>query len=361
MYRKMTPVSHEGQVAWRSPSNIALIKYWGKKEDQIPQNPSLSFTLDKSFTETHIEYRFSKNSGKTIDFTFEGKSYPEFESRIQSFVRTLAAYLPFIDHLSLKIESHNSFPHSSGIASSASAMSALALCLSSLEQRVYGNSQEDADFFQKASFLARLGSGSACRSVCGGWSVWGKTSLFEGSNNETSVKAEAGFDPFFSEMADAILIVDSKKKKVSSSQGHRSMENHPFADARYRQANDNLRLLRAALTQGDLQSFITVTENEALSLHAMMMSSISGYSLLSEATWKIIGKIRDFRKSSGLFMTFTLDAGPNVHLMYHKKDTARMHQFIEEELLKFLEDGKWIDDSIGNGPVRLQPEERIRK
>lgn len=356
MLAGISPSVKPGSVAWRSPSNIALIKYWGKRDFQLPQNPSLSFVLEKSFTETSMEYRYKGNKGSRnlkFDFIFEGQSNSAFELRIRTFLKTVTEFLPFINHLEFKIGSRNSFPHSSGIASSASAMSSLALCLVSIEKELFGTPKTDKDFFTKASFIARLGSGSAVRSVYGDWSLWGKHIIIRGSTDEAAVQVNKEFNPMFKRLADAILIVDSGKKKVSSSQGHKTMNDHPFAEVRYRQAGENIKKLINAMIIGDEQSFIKVVESEALSLHAMMISSNDGYSLLKEATWSIIDRIREFRIKSGLFATFTLDAGPNVHLLYQQKDADAIKAFITLQLLNLCETGQWIDDRIGKGPEKL--------
>jgi len=343
-----------GSVAWRSPANLAIIKYWGKKDFQLPQNPSLSFTLKSSFTDTLIEYRFKKAKGIDAEFLFGGSPNPEFGSRIYSFLVTLSEYMPFIPQLKLKINSRNSFPHSSGIASSASAMSSIVFCMSSIEKEIFGTLADDVDFYKKASFLARLGSGSACRSVYGEWSVWGKNESIKGSSDEIAVPLNTGIDDAFRHLSDAIEIVDSAKKKMSSSEGHRTMVDHPFAGQRYHHAKQNFASLVKAIQLGDTKSFASVAEIEALSLHAMMLTSKAGYSLLKDATWQVIDKIRKYRAESGIFMSFTLDAGPNVHLLYSKHDADNVRHFISSELPEFLEKGNWIDDGVGSGPVMLQ-------
>lgn len=342
-----------GTITWRSPANVAIVKYWGKKDFQLPQNPSLSFSLEKSFTETRLDYKYRGTREVSPDFYFEGLHKPEFASRIARYLTNLSTYLPFIQTLELTIHSENSFPHSSGIASSASSMSSIALSLTSLERALFGTLEKDADFFTKASFLSRLGSGSASRSVYGGWSVWGRNSLIKSSTDEAAVPFGGKIHPIFQTLGDAILIVDSQNKKVSSSMGHRTMEQHPYAAARYKKANENLKLLIDALINGDARTFIHVSENEALSLHALMLSADEGYTLLLDRTWKIIESIKKYRQSSGLFMAFTLDAGPNVHFLYQNKDRKKVISFIQNELLKFCEEGKWIDDGIGKGPERI--------
>ncbi|MEO8934121.1 MAG: diphosphomevalonate decarboxylase, partial [Xanthomarina sp.] len=170
-----------GKITWESPSNIALVKYWGKKENQIPANPSISFTLNNCKTITTLIYTkrdLSAELKTAPKFSFEvflkGEKKDGFKPKIETFFKRVFVYLPFLKDFHFKIETSNTFPHSSGIASSASGMSALALCLMSMEKQI--NPEMTDEFFnQKASFLARLGSGSACRSIEGDVVVWGET------------------------------------------------------------------------------------------------------------------------------------------------------------------------------------------
>jgi diphosphomevalonate decarboxylase len=340
-------------VGWRSPSNIALVKYWGKRSVQIPRNPSISFALEKSVTETIVDFSFKQTQGISVELIFEGERNKAFENRIRLYLESIIEFLPFVTNLNLKIVSKNSFPHSAGIASSASAMSALALCLVSIEQDLFGTLKSDKDFFEKASFLARLGSGSAARSVYGNYSVWGQSSFVSNSSNEISISYDKSIHPEFLTLGDAILITDSKSKKVSSTMGHELMEDHPYAEARYRQANENIGKLLNTLESNNEQLFSDIIENEALSLHALMMSSNNGYSLLNKNTWEIIQKIRTFRKDSNTFAAFTLDAGPNVHLIYKLKDKSKIEKFIKNELIAYCENENWIDDEMGTGPEKL--------
>ncbi|MGA8855504.1 MAG: diphosphomevalonate decarboxylase, partial [Christiangramia sp.] len=120
-----------GEVTWQSPSNIALVKYWGKKENQIPANPSISFTLDNCQSTTRLKYSTRKTESETgdfnFDFYFEGKQKDDFKPKILKFFQRIEKYCPYLKNYKFEIYSENSFPHSSGIASSASGMSALAL------------------------------------------------------------------------------------------------------------------------------------------------------------------------------------------------------------------------------------------
>ena len=340
-----------GEVCWRSPSNIALIKYWGKKGFQIPANTSLSFALSKSFTETKIRFQTTKDK-PAINFQFEGKPMPAFEEKIKQFIEHIKPELPYLNMLTLEIDSYNSFPHSAGIASSASAMSALALGLCSIGNEISGTEDHDLSFYKKASNISRIGSGSAARSVYGEIVTWGKNDLLKNSSDRFASQLAEDIHPLFKKYKDRILIVSKGEKSVSSRVGHSLMKGHPFAEARYSQANENLEDILKALKVGDIKSFISIVENEAMSLHAMMMSSKPGYFLMEPGTLKIIEKIIAFRKKSGAGICFTLDAGPNVHILFPEEETENIDGFIRNDLLKFCENGQMIEDEMGQGPQR---------
>jgi len=344
-----------GQVRWQSPSNIALIKYWGKKGFQIPANPSLSITLSKSFTETIVNYHPARNSGKPeLDFYFEGKPNQAFADKIKNYLDRIKNELPFIDDLDLVINSRNTFPHSAGIASSASAMSALALCLCGIDNSLKGlEDADDEQFFYRATHFARIGSGSASRSVFGNMSSWGKSEFIPGSSNLTASPYTLPMHEIFEGFQDSILLVSKGEKKVSSRAGHGLMENNPFAEARYLQASENLVNIMQSIETGDVDSFIEIVESEALTLHGMMMASKPGYMLMEPDTVEIIKKIQAFREQSGVKLCFTLDAGPNVHVLYPKLERKRILEFIKDELQQHCVDGQWIEDEMGDGPKRL--------
>ena len=342
----------EGTVEWTSPSNIALIKYWGKKEHQIPRNPSLSFSLEKSRTVTQLKYNLKEKPDFSWRFQFEGVENKGFETKLKMFFGSILEHLPYLSYTHLEIKSHNTFPHSTGIASSASAMSALALCLLDIGYQLAGKTTHTVEFFRKASYIARLGSGSAARSVFPGFALWGSSEEIPGSDDHFALGIPLKKDSFFHGLRDAVLIVSSGTKKVSSSQGHDLMKTNPYATLRYQHARENLERLLSALNREDKEEFIRIVENEALTLHGLMMSSDPGFILMKNGSIEIIGKIQDFRKSTGIFMAFTLDAGPNVHLIYHEKDQEIISEFINTELITFLENQTIIWDRLGQGPLK---------
>ena len=337
---------------WRGPSNIALVKYWGKKPVQIPANPSLSFTLSNSYTEVNLTV--GKHAGKELEleYFFEGDQNEAFESRIRGYLRNISSYFPFLTGCNIKIESRNTIPHSSGIASSASSMSALALGICSIERQILDGSK-DEDFHRKASYMARLGSGSAARSVFGGFVTWGTLEGLEHTSDEFATPLAENAGPAFSSLHDAVLVISPDTKSVSSSQGHALMDDHPYAGARYLQARENIVDLRRAIIGNDMETFIQITENEALGLHGLMMSSDPAFLLLKPGTLQVLSRIQQLRKDRGISVAFTLDAGPNVHLIYPEYEREKVLAFIRDELLGYCHQEQWIDDRMGAGPEEL--------
>ena len=349
------PKAHipSGKTAWRSPSNIALVKYWGKRPGQIPQNPSISFTLRKSYSETEVSYSPAVSGKPEIEFYFDGQRHQKFEEKTQEFFDNLLDIFPFIRQLKFVIRSRNTFPHSAGIASSASGMSVLALVLCDLERQYFDTLQKDDDFYRKASYIARLGSGSASRSVYGGLVVWGKTEVVAGSSDFYGFPVNEGIHDIFQNYQDTILLVDAGEKKVSSRVGHSLMKTNPYAGERFRQAHRNLAELLKALRSGDIDTFIRITESEALTLHAMMMTSRPYFLLMKPHTLQIIERLFAFREKTGLPVCFTLDAGPNVHLLYPTDIKKEIMSFVQNTLSDFLSPLGFIEDETGKGPEKI--------
>lgn len=344
----------KGKVGYRSPSNIALVKYWGKKKNQIPANPSISFTLDACATTTFVSYEklANPNDGFSFDLLFEGKHKPDFRPKIETFLKRVEVYLPFLKEYHFIIETSNSFPHSSGIASSASGMSALALCLMELERALNPN-MKPSFFTKKASFLARLGSGSACRSLEGDLVQWGVHKDNTESSDLYGLKYPHAVHTVFKKFHDTILLVDKGEKQVSSTVGHDLMHGHPFAAQRFEQAHDNLSKLTTIFAEGNLTEFIKIVESEALTLHAMMMTSQPYFILMKPNTLEIINRIWAFRERSKTHVCFTLDAGANVHVLYPENEKEEVFQFIQNELVAFCQNQQYICDRIGFGAKLL--------
>ena len=359
----------EGSYTWKTPSNIALVKYWGKKDPQIPENTSISFTLNNCHTITSMEFikRRSESDhisdqGETLkqvqrdemnfEIYFEGEKKEAFKPKIASFFERIKRYAPYLNDYNIVINSKNSFPHSSGIASSASGMSALALCIMSLEKE-FNVSMTDDYFYKKASFLARLGSGSACRSIKGEIVVWGKHELIAGSSDLYGVEFTDEVHESFKNYQDTILLVDTGEKQVSSTVGHGLMHGHPFAKERFKQAEENISKIKTVLKSGDLKTFVNLVESEALTLHSMMMTSNPYFILMKPNTLKIINKIWEYRATTNSNLCFTLDAGANVHLLFPVIEKENVSKFVEKELAQYCQNNQYICDIVGNGATLL--------
>lgn len=337
----ITPVNFKS--AWRSPSNIAFVKYWGKKGHQIPANPSLSMTLKECVTETTVNFSPSENLG--VELQLEGKREDRFALKIKTYLEGLSSEIPWIRNIDLKIHTRNTFPHGAGIASSASGLSALALCLTDYIHHMSGESQKEL-FYKRASYLSRLASGSACRSVYGGFTTWGESEL-AGTSDEYATPFEVHSE--LSHLQDTILVISDAEKSVSSRAGHERMNEHGYALARFMEAKKNFLDTVSAMKAGDFDRVGLILENEALQLHAMMLTSPHSFTLLRPNTLAAIELIRIFRHETKLPLYFTLDAGPNLHLIYPPEHKAKILTFIDNELSPLSMN--IIYDQRGEGPL----------
>jgi diphosphomevalonate decarboxylase len=222
-----------------------------------------------------------------------------------------------------------------------------------MERQVSTQPQAEEYFYQRASMIARLGSGSAARSVYPHLAVWGATTLAEGSSNDYAIPFAQAVHKVFLSYHDDILLVSKSEKSVSSTAGHALMNSNPFADVRYQQAHNNLQDLLLAMKEGDLHRFGRIAEQEALQLHALMMTSEPSYILMESNSLEIIKKIRLWRQNTGHPLYFSMDAGPNMHLLYPDNIASAVQLFIQQELLEYCEQGSYLEDVVGKGPTRL--------
>ncbi len=338
--------SYDYRISWKAPSNIALVKYWGKKGQQLPENSSLGLTLRSCYTQTNL---CVTGAMRGVEFTYKGRKKDEFLPKIKVFFSRVFTYYPELSCLGYRIDSFNTFPHSAGIASSASFFASLALCLTNYLEKLKSRDKRGNDFFKKASFLARLGSGSAARSLFQHASLWGKTDIVE-SSDEYAVPFE--LTETFKHYHDSIVIVSRKRKLISSSQGHILMNEHPDKSARYERAKKHLESLVSAMGSNDLNTFCDIVETEALDLHRLMRNAKKEYIFIQPETLTILHKVKKFRKQSALPLCFTLDAGPNVHLLYPDFCKKEVHDFLEREI-QSKTPFPIIDDGVGAGPYPL--------
>jgi diphosphomevalonate decarboxylase len=332
----------EFESTWASPANIAFVKYWGKKGHQIPANPSLSMSLSECRTTTKT--KITPSDKLSVQLKFDGKSDLAFAAKIEKYILSLQEELPCLKSLSFDIQTENTFPHGAGIASSASGMSAFALTLANYLNHLKPESDQNL-FLKRASYLSRLASGSACRSIYGGFSHWGKSDI-EGSTDKHAVPISV--HDSMAQLQDTILVIDSSEKNVPSTMGHGLMSDHHFAQSRFAQARNHFTACVSALKSGDIDSLGSILESEALSLHAMMLTSPKPYILMKGNTLLAIEAIWAFRRETQLPIFFTLDAGPNLHLIYPESYKKKITPFINEVLSPFSE--RIIFDELGKGP-----------
>lgn len=339
------------KTTWRSPSNIALVKYWGKHGIQLPQNPSVSFTLSECYTQMTLTAEPGSGSN-SLEVLYEGIPRPAFAAKIKNFFSLISSRFPWLSDSKITIDSFNTFPHGAGIASSASAMSALALCLSDIHKQISNiDNLPDLDFISE---IARLGSGSACRSVFPVMAIWGEDNQIPASSDLFAIPWKEEVAPVFHNYCDTILIIHDGEKSVSSTAGHELMNELPFAQVRYSEARKNLHRIIDVMRRDDqLELFGQICEQEALQLHALMMSGHRPFILMAPNTLAAIQKIWDYRKSTNHPVCFTLDAGANVHVLYPHSHESVIKTWLEKELSGLCVDGKMIHDHTGGGPQKI--------
>ena len=340
--------------SWRSPSNIALIKYWGKYGLQLPRNPSLSLTLSSCHTTMTLVADLSV-SNPGIEILYNGIPKPSFEPKILTFFSLLGDFFPWLKGAFVKIDSNNTFPHGAGIASSASAMSAMALCLMDINDQIQrGSAVAGEMWWKKASEIARLGSGSASRSIFPVAAIWGKVEMVPGSSDLFAIPLENKIASIYKDYQDTILVVSSSEKVVSSTAGHALMNNLAYAETRYLEARRNIGRLIDSMQRDDaIENFISIVESEALQLHALMMSGPAPFILMEPGTISIIKEVWRFRKENNIPVCFTLDAGPNVHLLYPSSYMEQILGWVNSYLIRYCAEGKYILDRVGAGPEKV--------
>ncbi|KKQ26308.1 MAG: Diphosphomevalonate decarboxylase [Candidatus Woesebacteria bacterium GW2011_GWA1_37_8] len=290
-----------------SPANIAFIKYWGKKNSKlnIPFNDSVSMNLDKCLTTTTVEFNPRFRSDKVI---VDGKELAEDKKLRVLNIIDLIREKSGVSY-GVKVVSKNNFPSDSGIASSASAFSALALA---------GSVASDLTLSEKElSILARIGSGSASRSIVDGFAWWKK-----GANNATSFAAQIAPESYW-DLRDIVVVVEKMKKK-SSTEGHGVALTSPFFKTRQKNLQRRTLGVIGAIKKKNFLKLGELIEQEAIELHVMAMTSNPPIFYWNKGTVEIMNKIRKWREV-GLTGFFTMDAGANVHVICLAKDVSKLN------------------------------------
>ena len=192
-------------------------------------------------------------------------------------------------------------------------MSCLSSCLVDIES-LNSKSKDDSYYIKKKSFIARLGSGSASRSIEGPITLWGSSNSYLGSSDLYAINISDDVNKVFHDYQNSILIIDPGVKKISSSIGHKLMNENPFSNTRFDLARNNISRLKEIFKSGHLDDFINLTESEALMIHSLMLSSNPYFILMKPNTLEVIQRVLEFRKDTKLPISFTLDAVSYTHL-----------------------------------------------
>jgi diphosphomevalonate decarboxylase len=279
-------------------ANIALIKYWGDRDSalRIPANGSISMNLagltttTQVFADPGLDFdSLSLNGGKMTGSSLERMS------TFLEHVRKIAG----VKH-SFRVSSTNNFPTGAGLASSASAFAALALAAT----KTCGLNLSEAEL----SRLARLGSGSACRSIPAGFVEWQV-----GDSHATSFAFSLA-PPEHWEVVDCIALLDQEPKTTSSTQGHALANTSPLQPARLNGADQRLVACREAILKRDFEALARIVELDSDLMHAVMMTSSPPLLYWQPGTVAIMHAVREWR-SQGTPVCYTIDAGPNVHVL----------------------------------------------
>ena len=304
----------------QAPSNIALIKYMGKKDSEtnLPINPSLSYTLNNLLSSVMLEACAGKKD----------RWEPLETAGALPFTLSIAAQERFLKHLArLKIKfncsaafivrSNNNFPHSSGLASSASSFAALTKCavmaLSELTHTTLPSIETQAQ-------LSREGSGSSCRSFFSPWALW----------DHTTVKA---IDLPYQDLIHQVIVISHAEKKVSSSEAHQRICTSPFYPTRAKRAEENLTQLLNYFAAGDWRGAYDLCWREFQDLHQLFSSSAVPFSYITPQSNEALTRLQAFWEQEGDGPLVTMDAGPNIHILYRPDQKEMALKFKQDHLV----------------------------
>ena len=312
-------------------ANIAFIKYWGNRDDilRLPANGSISMNLGGLETQTTVQFDPTIEADRVV---INGENpVDKARRRVTSMldeVRALAGI-----SLYAKVDSTNNFPTGTGIASSAAGFAALALAAT----RAAGYHPDEKNL----SRLARHSSGSACRSIPGGFVEW-----FTGISDADSFGVSIAPAEHW-ELADCIAMINSDQKPTGSTEGHELAASSPLQSARVGDAPRRLDLCRRAIHNRDFEALVDIVETDCNLMHAVMMTSHPALFYWQPATLVVIRSVLEAR-SKGTPVCYTIDAGPNVHVICPSARAAEV-----SELLGHIPGVQEVRLAKVGGPARI--------
>ncbi|WP_119326274.1 diphosphomevalonate decarboxylase [Companilactobacillus musae] len=299
----------------RAYTNIALIKYWGKKNKQLklPFTNSLSLTLDRFYTDTKATII---NNDEDIVYLNGQLLNTTQNKRILKYLDTVRQFYSFNDHF--QIDSINHVPTSAGFASSASGFAALAASINETKKLNLNRRQ--------LSILARNGSGSASRSIYGGFVEW-----IAGADNESSFAVPIDENPEI-DLTLLSVVINKHSKKISSTVGmENSVKSSPFYENWVTLVTSEIKEIKQAIAQKDVQKIGEISEHNAMCMHALTLSANPSFTYFEPETLQIIQIIKELRQK-GIFAYATIDAGPNVKIICTKESLPKVQTYIEQQL-----------------------------
>lgn len=303
-------------VETSAPANIALIKYMGKIENtgNKPTNSSLSWTLENLRTFVRITKRDDLTQDQWKPLEQEGMTKMELSEK--GVARFLAHFQAMKNQFgisgSFEIESANNFPSDCGLASSASSFAALTMASLQLFEK-FNSQVEDLSVMERAE-ISRKGSGSSCRSFFGPWALW-----FSEGVRPVEFPME--------NLSHQVIVVENEKKEVSSSEAHKLVTTSPLFEGRPERAERRLAELMQALRDQDWQAAYQVTWDEFMDMHELFHTSTPSFRYINEASQEVLDYVKNIWNTEGDGPLVTMDAGPNVHLLY-RADQAELAQRI---------------------------------
>ncbi len=302
-----------------APANIALIKYMGKDSEGLPCNSSLSYTIDRFRTKVILEL--------SAEDEFENEQgFPQVGvDKFLNHLRYIEGIFGCKKHFLIKSE--NNFPHSSGVASSASSFAALTLCSIKAICEIQAISMPS---LEEMSAISRKGSGSSCRSFFAPWALW---------------KGESAKAIDLPDLDHDLILVDSSVKKISSSEAHKRVKTSPLFAGRPQRAEIRLETLILFLRQDCWYETYQLCKEEFLDMHALFETSSPSFSYMTENTIALLNAIEEFwnRYQDGPIVT--IDAGPNIHLLWRKNYQQDFRNNFRLSFLDFLKNGCNISDN----------------
>lgn len=307
------------KIKAQAPSNIAFVKYWGRKDEvlRLPENGSISMNLSNLITTTEVEFGDFENDSIIINGVEESLENNRGVKHLDR-IRALAK----IDQKARVVTSNN-FPTGTGLSSSASGFAALTLAAS----KAAGLDLSEKDL----SILARQGSGSACRSIPDGLVEW-----MDGDTSETSYGVSV-FSPDYFDIADVIAVVSTEKKFLATSEGQKSARSGIFFEKRLEGIPEKIKKVKKLIEEKNFSDFGDIVEREALEFHSILFTSNPPLFYWTPGTVAVMKYVQSLRRE-GLECYFTINTGQDVHVICKKEDAEKVSVKLKElpEVIKTI-------------------------